>query len=354
MLFAASQLADQVDRAFVLIGGICLILFLGITATLIVFTIRYHRSRTRTAAQIKVNYGLEIAWTVLPTILVTVMFYIGYKPFKFARAVPADARVVNVIAQQWVWSFVYPEHNITDHRAVVPANRPVKFELKSLDVVHSFYLPAFRVKEDAVPGRTNYLWINPDKPGRYSIFCAEFCGKDHALMLSELIVLSDNDYQTWIEQKMADKNKPIIIDQAMNPTADEIVRRDGAAMFKTYCASCHGEDGRGGLIEGARNFTQLADWTRTPRITDIFRTVTDGLEGTHMRSYRHLPAWDRFALAHYVAGFYTGPDRPVDTREQITQLVADYQLDKQPTVKKQIPIDQAMRVIAHEAHPQTR
>lgn len=344
-----SDIASQVDRAFWILGGISMALLAGITIVMIAFVFKYHRSRTRTTRQIKLHLPIELTWTILPIVLVMFMFFVGYKGFKMMRDVPPGARVIKVIAQQWSWSFVYPEYGINSDRLFVPVNEPIRLELATQDVIHSFYLPDFRVKEDAVPGRKTHLWFQAKKLGEYNVFCAEYCGKDHAQMYTVLKVLSQADYEAWVEQKITDKNKPIVIADAMNAESEEIKHRDGHKIFLTYCVSCHGKQGRGGLVEGARDFRQLTGWKKSPKITDIFRTLTKGIKDTQMRSYAHLPAWDRFALAHHVASFSKGPGQPVDTSEDAKQLVKDYDLEKPPPPRRQITIERAMTIIAEEA-----
>jgi cytochrome c oxidase subunit II len=317
---------------------------------MIYFVFKYHRKRTAVATSaVHENLPLEITWTVLPVFLVIFMFFVGYKGFKMMRDVPEGAEAVRVIAQQWSWIFVYEKEDITSDRLYLPVGRPVKLLLESRDVIHSFYLPAFRVKEDTVPGRENYIWLDPKKTGTYNIFCAEYCGKDHARMYTTLHVLSEADYQAWIDQAIADKNRPIVIAEAMGPASEEIQRRSGPELYKTYCIACHGPEGQGGLVKNARDFSDLGGWKRSPKITDIFRTLTEGIEGSQMRSFKHLSAWDRFALAHHVAAFYKGSDRPRSTPEDIDQLVEDYDLEKPQAPQERISIEQAMEAVAREA-----
>jgi mono/diheme cytochrome c family protein len=216
-------------------------------------------------------------------------------------------------------------------------------------VVHSLYLPAFRVKEDCVPGRINYLWFEAEKEGTYNIFCAEYCGRDHSKMYTTLEVVSANRYEEWLAKRVADKNKPVDMKLAMDPASEEIRERDADKLYNTYCVSCHGKNGEGGLVEGSRNFRTLADWKNGPTITQIYRTLENGLEGTQMRSFKNLSPWDRFALAHKVASFYMGDDRPADTAEAIEQLREDYRLDEQIEPRETIPIEDAMKAIADEA-----
>jgi mono/diheme cytochrome c family protein len=168
-------------------------------------------------------------------------------------------------------------------------------------------------------------------------------------MITELIVLTEEEYAAWIDGMIADKFKPVVMAEAMNPESEEIVKRDGPALYKTYCISCHGPEGKGGLVENARNFTKLDGWKRSPKITDIYRTLEEGVAGTQMRSFNNLSPWDRFALAHYVAAFYKGSDRPEATSEEIEKLNADYKLDEKREPRKTIPIEDAMRAYVEES-----
>lgn len=350
LLAAVSNIAQEVDRAFYIIGGICIVLLIAITLVMVWFAIRYRRKVTPTAAQFHGNLPLEITWMIIPLVVVIYMFFVGYEGFSMMRNPPADAKIIKVTGQQWFWTFDYPEEGISSDILCLPVNQAIKLELNAPvnDVLHSFFLPAFRVKEDVVPGQATYLWIQPEKIGVYNIFCAEFCGKEHASMISILEVKSQEDYLAWVDQKIADKFKPVNINEAINPQDKEFQTRDGKKIYETYCVACHGKKGLGGLVEGSRDFTSMAGWTRSPKITDMYRTLTEGVEGTQMRGYKHLPAWDRFALAHYVADFYKGPDRPKATEEEIKQLNDEYQLDKIQPPKKRIPIEKAMEIIIQE------
>ncbi len=348
---AVSNFAKEVDSAFYWIGGICVALLVGITITMVLFVVKYRRSRNPKAEPIEGNLLLEVTWIVIPTILVLFMFFKGYEGFKLMRTVPENAKVIEVVGQRWFWTFNYPDQGITSDRLFVPVNTSIKLEMTAPpdDVVHSLYLPTFRVKEDCVPGRDTHLWFHPDKEGTFNIFCAEYCGKDHSKMITKLIVLSASEYEKWIAGKIADRNKPVVMEKAIDPASAEIVERDGEKLYKTYCLSCHGAQGQGGLVEGSRDFRSLDGWKRSPKLTDIFRTLTEGVDGTQMRSFANLPPWDRFALGHKVASFYQGANRPASTPEEIEKLEKDYELDKKVTPRQTIPIEEAMRKIADEA-----
>ncbi len=351
MLFLAqSEIAREVDNAFAWIGGISVVLLVGITIAMIYFVVRFRRGRNPKPTQIEGNTKLEVTWIVIPTVLVLFMFYKGYGGFKMMRNVPGDAMVVEVQAAQWYWSFHYPRQGITSDKLYAPVDRPVKLELHAAedDVVHSFYLPAFRVKEDCVPGRDTYLWFQAEKEGTYNVFCAEYCGLDHSSMITELVVLSDEGYDQWIEEQLALKNKPVEIEVAMDPESEDIKACDAPTLYATYCISCHGPEGRGGLIEDARDFTAPVGWKRSAKIPDIFRTLSEGIEGTRMRSFVNLRPWDRFALAHYVAAFNQGP-KPTSSEEEIAKLVEDYRIGEVVEAAQTIPVEEAMRLIAEEA-----
>jgi len=204
------------------------------------------------------------------------------------------------------------------------------------------------VKEDVVPGLKTYLWIRTGEPGIHNVFCAEFCGKGHSQMITELEVLPRQGFDDWLRKRIADRYKPVDIAQAARPDSDDIRARDGDRLYKTYCASCHGAEGKGGLVAGARDFTTITGWKKGPQLAAIFRTLTDGLEGTQMRSFPQIPPWDRFALAHKVRSFYAGTDIPQDTPEELAQLSQDYELDKIQPPQERLSIEQAMKIMADE------
>lgn len=217
-----------VDLTFAIILAISVFFLVGITAVMIYFVIRYHHKRNPVASNIKNHVGLEILWTVVPTILVMVMFYFGWAGYNEMRKVPKDAMVVKVTGRMWSWSFEYPNGKTTD-TLVVPVNQAVRLELYSPDVVHSLYIPAFRVKEDLVPGDNNYMWFKANEEGSYNIFCAEYCGTRHSNMISKVVVVKQEFYDKWI----SDTAKVALtgID-------------GGLALLKANaCLSCHTTDG---------------------------------------------------------------------------------------------------------------
>lgn len=202
------NISNQVDNIFILIISISLFFLLIVAASMVYFVIKYNRKKHPVASNITGNTTLEILWTVIPLILVMIIFYYGWSGFRSMRDVPPDAMVIKVTGKQWIWSFEYDNKKTTDSNLYVPAGKPIKMEIRSNDVNHSFYLPDFRIKEDAVPGRVNYLWFYPAKEGQYQIMCAEYCGLNHAYMLGKLIVMPQDKFWQWYSIPMpADTTK---------------------------------------------------------------------------------------------------------------------------------------------------
>jgi len=198
MLSGPSQHAVQVDSVMIFIIISSVILLLGVTAAMVYFVIRYSRKRNPKASNISHNHLLEITWIVLPTILVLFMFYYGWVIFSESREVPDGAMNVTVTGRMWAWDFNYPNGKKTD-TLYLPVNKSAKLNLVSADINHSFYIPAFRIKEDIISGRENYMVVTPEEIGSYDIACAEYCGMNHSLMYSKLIVVSQADFDKWIE-----------------------------------------------------------------------------------------------------------------------------------------------------------
>ena len=190
-----------IDRAFWYIFIICAILLFGITLAMIYFVVHFRRSRHPQPADIRGNWKLEVLWTVLPTLIALSMFVIGWQSYTGLRNVPAGAIQVKVLAQQFSWIFVYGNDKESENLLVAPENTPIKLNIESLDVIHSFYLPAFRVKVDALKHYPTYAWFRTQGPGEYDIMCTEYCGIGHADMLAKLRVVSQNDYEVWLKQE---------------------------------------------------------------------------------------------------------------------------------------------------------
>ncbi len=238
----ASSSTGAVDSVFLFIVGISLFFMVLITFLMIYFIIKYNKKRHKTAKNIHGNTILEITWTVIPTIIVLFMFYFGWKGFQFIRTVPQGAMEVSVTARMWSWLFEY-ENGFQTDTLYVPLNTPVKLRLHSLDVIHSFYVPAFRLKEDAVPGLENYLWFEVEEAGDYDVLCAEYCGLQHAYMLTKVKAIPAEQFQIWYagqEGKVSPQTPDLSLSEGSGPPPDEA----GKKLIQTRgCMACHSIDG---------------------------------------------------------------------------------------------------------------
>ena len=236
----ASNISGRVDSVFLFIFVLCAIFLVLITASLIYFVVRYNKKRHPRGEDIAGNTWLEIAWTAIPTVLFLAMFLYGWTNFSYMREVPREAMVIEVTGRQWAWSFKYPNGKQTSD-LYLAADRPVKLELRSLDMIHGFFIPAFRIKQDVVPGKENYTWFAPTQLGSFDIECTVICGISHAIMLSKAVVIPVEEFVKWYagneETPLISKKKP--------PSSATGAMRDPAVnlLNRNMCLSCHSLDG---------------------------------------------------------------------------------------------------------------
>jgi cytochrome c oxidase subunit 2 len=243
---ATSNINDKVDGVFVFIFVLSVIFLVGITATMIAFVIRYNRRRHPHPVNIEGNTTLEITWTVIPLVLFLGMFFYGWTNFEYMRNAPRDAMVIEVNARQWSWSFKYPNGRVTPD-LYLALDRPVKLLLHSADVIHGFYIPAFRVKSDVVPGKTNYLWFAPQLLGAYDEECTVICGVNHAHMLAKEHVVSEAAFKDWY---FGPDDGPLPTQAAALPTPARVAPekpRALALLEAKACLACHSLDGSAGV-----------------------------------------------------------------------------------------------------------
>lgn len=196
-----NPIVELVDNSFIFITAISVILLLGITVVMIYFVFRYsEKNNPKPDHSITGNTTLEILWTVIPLILVLAMFFYGYEGFKQMRNIPPNAMLVKVTGKMWFWHFEYENKKTSDTLLVLPQGKDVRFELMSSDVIHSFYVPAFRIKEDCVPGKINHMWFHTTNVGVFDIQCAEYCGLNHSYMLGKLKVVPETEYLEWVNK----------------------------------------------------------------------------------------------------------------------------------------------------------
>lgn len=190
------NIGQQTDETMLLILGVSFAFLAIIVIAMFYFLYKYNAKRNKKTEDIHGNTPLEIIWTVVPTILVLVLFFYGWRGFENIRDIPANSLPVKVTAQMWKWNFEYENGKKSD-TLFVPLSQPVRINLYSIDVNHSFFVPAYRVKEDAIPGRENRLWFQPTGLDTLVITCAEYCGLDHSIMQSYVVVLPDEVFTDW-------------------------------------------------------------------------------------------------------------------------------------------------------------
>lgn len=186
-----------VDETFIAIIALCILLFVAIVFFAVFFAIRYRRSANPHPKQLHGNWILETAWIGVATLLALAIFWYGLTSFKFLKAVPSDSLPVHVTASQWSWLFTYQNgRKSTD--LVVPQGKDIALTMESPDVIHGFFIPAFRVKQDIVPGMKNRLWFRADRLGNVDVFCTQYCGQEHSKMLATVYVVTPDVFDKWL------------------------------------------------------------------------------------------------------------------------------------------------------------
>lgn len=191
---------QTVDSVMIFIISISLIFLIGITATMIYFVFKYNRKKGVKPVDIHGSILLETIWFVIPFLLVMGMFYYGFIGYKEFKEVPEDALEIDVTARMWDWDFVY-ENGMNLDTLYVPQNKPIKLNMISADVNHSFFIPAFRIKMDVIAGSTHYLVFKPEEVGSYNVACAEYCGLQHSAMYTKVVVMPEDKYMAWYNSK---------------------------------------------------------------------------------------------------------------------------------------------------------
>lgn len=233
---AASTLAPSIDSLFYFVTWTSAILFSGVVAAMVYFAFRYRRRQAaEVPVPIKESKLLELTWTVIPTILVLIVFTWGFKTYIKIGVAPPEAYEIRVTGKKWLWEFAYPNGTTSVGELHVPVDRPVKLTMNSVDVIHSFFVPAFRVKHDVIPNRYTQVWFQPTRTGEFDVFCTEYCGTSHSGMLAKVIVQTQEEFNEWVETGGTDLGDmpPVELGQML--------------YTKLACNSCHSLDGSPGV-----------------------------------------------------------------------------------------------------------
>ncbi len=240
---ANSTIASEVDALFYFIFYTAIVLFLIVISFTAYFVIKYRRKGERELTSgVAHNLKLEILWTVIPTILVIIVFIWGFKTYLRMNVAPKDALEIKATGQKWFWTFDYENGANSLNDLVVPVGKPVKLLMSSQDVIHSFFVPDFRVKMDVLPNRYTITWFEALNVGEYDIFCTEYCGKGHSEMLGKVKVLEMEEYHQWLEKAAVDIPEGMSLTEA------------GAQFYNSKaCATCHSIDGTAGVAPSFLN-----------------------------------------------------------------------------------------------------
>ncbi|MCB0717224.1 MAG: cytochrome c oxidase subunit II [Bacteroidetes bacterium] len=256
----ASTMSGEVDSLFYLVYWISVVIFIGVVAAMAYFAIKYRRTRESYVPPIvHENRFLEAAMIFIPLILTMVVFTFGFKTYLKMNIAPPTAYTIEAVASQWKWDFTYPNGKQVTGELHVPEGKPVKVHSTSMDVLHSFFIPQFRVKQDVVPNRYSSVWFQATKVDSFDVFCTEYCGTSHSGMLAKVIVHKPEDFEAWLN---AGDDRPLDV--------------QGESLFKANsCNTCHSIDGSRivgptfkGLFGSSRTF---ADGTTRTADEDYLR-----------------------------------------------------------------------------------
>ncbi len=243
----ASKAAPGVDWLFYFIFYLSLFFFLAIVIVMVIFALRYRQRREgeKPTASPAHSLALELTWTIIPTLLVLVIFGVGFRHYLAMTVAPRNALEIYVIGQKWNWLFRYPDGTLSSELHA-PVNYPVRLIITSEDVIHSVFIPAFRLKKDAVPGRYNKAWFEATEPGEFALYCTEYCGTSHSDMIARVVIHEPGGFEKWLEE-------------ASDIFRDRTLPEVGEYLFKTRgCAQCHSVDGSYGTgpsLKGVFGYT---------------------------------------------------------------------------------------------------
>jgi len=280
-------MAPEVDSLFTFVNVVSGVLLAGVVAAILWFAYRYRRQDpAERPSPVQESTLLEISWIVIPTILVLLVFNWGFKSFVTQKTIPSNAYEIRVQARSWSWTFEYP-NGVTSDTLYVPANEPVKTTMSSQDVIHSFYIPAFRTKQDVLPNRYTSVWFEATEGGTYDLFCTEYCGRNHSEMDATVKVVSRDRFDEWLENAASSDDVPL------PELGKKLYSQQG-------CQGCHSLDGSemvGPSWQGLYGSTdhELSDGSTVTVDENYLREsilepgakIVEGY-GNNMASYSHL------------------------------------------------------------------
>ena len=262
MAEAGNSYASRVDSLYYFLLIVSLISCILVIGGMIYFVVKYKRqSDYDQTPYISHNNTLEFLWSFIPFVIFMVVFVWGFVLFREAQTAPKNSFEVHVYGRQWAWDFAYKSGKTTTNEIVVPVGRPVKLIMTASDVLHSFFIPALRIKQDVIPGRYTSLWFEADKIGDYQVFCTEYCGAEHSGMLATMKVLPQSEFDEWLA------DDPMKQYEGMT-----LVQMGEKIMNNKACTACHNIKTEQKLIgPGFKNL-----WGKKREFTDGTSRIVDG------------------------------------------------------------------------------
>lgn len=228
----ASTLAGDVDGLFYFVYWVSIVIFVAVIVAMTYFVMKYRRKHANERTErVHESKLLEFTWIIVPTILTMIVFTWGFQVFLKMNIAPPDTYDITVRGQKWSWTYEYPNGAISTNELYVPVDKPVRLVMSSTDVIHSLFIPAFRVKHDVLPNRYTSVWFEATKTGEYPLFCTEYCGQSHSGMLSTVFVQEQDEFEEWLAS-------------AGGSTDDLTLEEYGERLYNQQaCVGCHSIDG---------------------------------------------------------------------------------------------------------------
>ena len=234
-----SDVAVLWDNLYIFLLWLSVFFFILVVGGMLYFAVKYRASSGAKPRYITGDHTIEVIWTIVPTILLMVIFAWGWSVYKAMITPPVDAMEIRVIGKQWLWQFQYDDGRTTVGELYVPAGKAVKLIMSSEDVIHSFFIPDFRVKQDVVPGMYSSVWFESKVPGEHQVYCAEYCGASHSLMLAKIYALSPEDWTAWKKGKtIAKAGEPV-----GSAELESLPEQGKKLVAAKGCVACHSDDG---------------------------------------------------------------------------------------------------------------
>ncbi len=278
----ASTTAGSVDQLFIFLVILSAMVSVAIFAAIVLFAVRFRRRRGVPAEQIEGSTPLELTWSIIPLGIFMVIFVWGAVIYFKERTPPRGATEVYVVAKQWMWKLQHEEGQREINELHVPVGRDVKMILTSQDVIHSFYVPAFRIKQDVLPGRYTTVWFHPTKAGTYHLFCAEYCGTQHSGMIGQVVVLEPAQYQGWLSGggaagSMASSGQNVFLQLGCSTCHRSDTQGRGPSLAGLFGKPVQLEDGR--VVTADENYIRESILTPGAKIVSGFKPIMPVFQG---------------------------------------------------------------------------